>query len=727
MNTNPNTSLDAAVSGKVSGNDSGTVSRRSFLQSGAAAGGALMVGFVLPGCAAMSMPGPVSTAMPNSWVRVGSDNSVTILCARSEMGQGVYTSMPMLIAEELEVDLSKVKIEMAPAGEPYMNAMLGGQLTGGSASVRDAYDKLRVAGAQARTVLVQAAAQKWNVAESACKAQDAWVTGPGGQKASYGELAEAASKLTPPKEPALKPAKDFRYIGKRVARLDTAAKIDGSAEFGIDAKVPGMLIAALAQSPSFGSKVVSFDAAKAKTMPGVKHVVQISDGVAVVADTYWQAKTALAAVAVKWDETAASKLDSATIAADLKQALNKPGLADFKKVGDAEAALKTAAKTVEAGYEIPYTPHATMEPMNFIADVKADSCTLTGPTQFQQLAQGVVAGMLNMKPEQVKVRTTFLGGGFGRRVEVDFVRQAVEISKATGVPVKLIWSREDDMTHDYYRPISHIKMTAGLDASGKPVAMKYAHAGPSVTKRLFAAFVKDGIDPFMLEAAPTPYDIPNQLASVLIQDTAVPTGFWRSVSHGVNAFANESFIDELAAASGKDPVDYRRSLLAKEPKYLRVLELAVEKSGWGKPLPAGHKLGIAVMEGYGTYLAQVAEVSIEGGQIKLHRMVVAADVGTMINPNIVEQQIESSVIFGMSSTLYDEIVIKQGRVQQTNFHNYRVPRMSEVPKIEIHLIADGGKPGGMGEPVTALVAPAVANAVFALTGKRLRKLPLNLA
>ena len=703
-----------------------SVSRRNFLQTGAAAGGALMIGFVLPGCATPSAAN-VTTVMPNSWVRVGSDNSVTLLCARSEMGQGVYTSMPMLIAEELEVDLTKVKVEMAPAGEPYINAMLGGQLTGGSASVKDAYVKLRVAGAQARTVLVQAAANQWKVDPAACKAQDAWVLGPSGQKASYGELAEAASKLTPPKEPTLKAAKDFRYVGKSVARLDTPAKINGSAEFGIDASVPGMLIAALAQSPSFGGKVASFDATKAKAMPGVKHVVQIGDGIAVVADSYWKAKKALAAVDIKWDESAAANLDSSRIAADLKTAAANPASPSFKKVGDFDAALKTAAKTVEAGYDLPFTAHATMEPMNFIADVKADSCTLIGPTQFQQMAQGMVAGMLNMKPEQVKVRTTFLGGGFGRRVEVDFVMQAAQISKAVGAPVKLIWSREDDMTHDYYRPASHIKLSAGLDAAGKPVAIKYGHAGPSVTKRMFPAFVKDGVDPFMLEAAPVPYDIPNQLGTVMIYDTAVPTGFWRSVSHGLNAFANESFMDELAAAAGKDPLEYRRSLLAKEPKYLRVLNMVAEKSGWGQPLPAGRKLGVAVMEGYGTYLAQVAEVSVNGKDIKLHRMVVVADVGTMINPNIVMQQIESSVIYGMSSAMYDEITVKNGRVQQTNFHDYRVPRMNETPKIEIHLIADGDKPGGIGEPVTALVAPTVANAVFAITGQRLRKLPLRLA
>ncbi len=705
-------------------NLSADVSRRGFLQAGAAGGGALMVGFVLPGCATPAA-GPVSTAMPNAYVRVGSDNSVTILCARSEMGQGVYTAMPTLVAEELGVELSKIKVEMAPAGELYINAMIGGQLTGGSTSTKDAYDRLRVAGAQARMVLMQAAADQWKVPVAQCKAQDAWVIGPGGQKASYGSLAEAASKLTPPKEPALKPASEFRYVGKRVTRIDTPAKCDGTAEFGIDASVPGMLIAALAQCPAAGGTVASFDAAKAKSMPGVKHVVQVTDGVAVVADTYWQAKQALAAVAIKWDESKVANVSTEAIAAQVKAGAGQPG-ATAKKVGDFDAAIKTAAKTVEAGYDIPFTAHVTMEPMNFIADVKADSCLLYGPTQFQQLAQGAVAGMLKLKPEQVQVKTTFLGGGFGRRVDIDFVTQAVEISKAVGKPVKLIWSREDDMTHDFYRPISHIKMTAGLDASGKPVAIKYAHAGPSVTKRLFSAFVKDGIDPFMLEAATTPYEIPNQLATLQIVDTGVPVGYWRSVSHGLNAFANESFIDECAVAAGKDPVEYRRSIL-KDPRYLRVLNMAAEKSGWGKPLAGGRKLGIAVMEGYGTYLAQVAEVSVAGSDIKLHRMIVVADIGSMVNPNIVEQQIESSVIYGMSAALYDEITVKGGRVEQTNFHNYRVARMNEAPKIEMHIIASGEKPGGIGEPVTALVAPSVANAVFAITGKRLRKLPLRLA
>jgi isoquinoline 1-oxidoreductase beta subunit len=342
------------------------------------------------------------------------------------------------------------------------------------------------------------------------------------------------------------------------------------------------------------------------------------------------------------------------------------------------------------------------------------------------MAQGLTAELLKLKPDQVAVRTTFLGGGFGRRIEVDFILQAVEISKAVGKPVKLIWSREDDMTHDFYRPIAHLRLTGGLDAAGKPVAFTYAHAGPSVTKRMFPAFVKDGVDPYMLEAAPIPYDIPNQTGSVVIHDTPIPTGYLRSVSHGLNAFANESFIDEMAVGAGKDPVEFRRALLAKHPKYLRVLDVAVEKAGWGKP-PAGRKQGIAIMEGYGSYVALVSEVSVEGTDIRVHRVVVAADLGRMVNPNIVEQQIESSVIYGMSTSMYDEIVVKDGRIQQTNFHDYRMVRMNEAPKIEIHLFADGDKPGGIGEPVTAMMAPSVANAVFAITGKRLRKLPLRLA
>jgi isoquinoline 1-oxidoreductase beta subunit len=709
-------------------------SRREFVKTSTAVGTGLFSGGLLVGCAMMPDKGPAALppsatapgAMPNAWVKVGSDNAVTIICARAEMGQGVFTSMPMLVAEELEVDLAKVRIEMAPAGEPYTNTMIGGQLTGGSTSVREAYSKLRVAGAQARMMLVAAAAERWKVDPSGCTVADAVITGPGGQKLTYGEVAEAASKLTPPKEPKLKPAKDFKIVGKWVKRRDTAAKVDGSAEFGIDVKLPGMLYAALAQCPVIGGKPVSFDAAQAKGMPGVTNVVQVGDGVAVVADTYWHARKALETVKITWNEGAGKGLNSAGIDAALKTASAKPG-AEFRKLGNFEAGHAAAAKKLEATYELPFLSHAPMEPMNFTADVRKDSCLLYGPTQFQQAAVGTAQAITGLKPEQITMRTTFLGGGFGRRIDFDFIAQAIEISKAVGAPVKLLWSREDDMKHDFYRPISRHTLSAGLGADGMPTALKLHMTSPSVTQRLFAAFVKDGLDPFMTEAAVTPYDIPNQLGQVVIHDTGLRVGYWRSVSHALNVFANESFIDELAVAAGKDPVAYRQAMLSKEPRYRAVLATAAEKAGWGKPAPAGRARGVAVMEGYGTYLAMVSEVSVSGKDIHVHRVTVAADVGSMVNPNIVAQQIEGSIIFGLSAALFGEITLKNGVVEQNNFNDYPVVRMFESPAIDVHMIASNEPPGGIGEPNTALIGPSVGNAVFAATGKRLRKLPLRLA
>ncbi len=711
-------------------------SRRQFVKTGTVVGTGLFSGGLLVGCAMMPDKGPMASAlppsatapgaMPNAWVKVGTDNAVTIICARAEMGQGVFTSMPMLVAEELEVDITKVRIEMAPAGEPYTNTMLGGQITGGSTSVREGYDGLRVAGAQARMMLVAAAAERWKVDPSACSVADAVITGPGGQKLTYGEVAEAASRLTPPKEPKLKAAKDFKIVGKWVKRRDTPAKVDGSAEFGIDVKLPGMLYAALAQCPVIGGKPVSFDAAQAKGMPGVKNVVQITDGVAVVADTYWHARKALETVKVTWNEGAGKGLNSAGIAAALKTASAKPG-AEYHKLGNFDAGFGAAARKVEATYELPFLSHAPLEPMNFTADVRKDSCLLYGPTQFQQAAVGTAAAITGLKPEQITIRTTFLGGGFGRRIDFDFIAQAVEISKAVGAPVKLLWSREDDMKHDFYRPISRHTLSAGLGANGMPTAIKVHFTSPSVTQRLFAAFVKDGIDPFMTEAAVLPYDIPNQLGQVVIHDTGLRVGYWRSVSHALNVFANESFIDELAVAAGKDPVAYRQALLTKEPRYLKVLATAAEKSGWGKPVPAGRARGVAVMEGYGTYLAMVSEVSVSGKDIRVHRVTIAADVGSMVNPNVVAQQIEGSTIFGLSAALFGEITLKDGVVEQNNFNDYPVVRMNESPVIDVHMIASTEKPGGIGEPLTALISPSVGNAVFAATKQRLRKLPLRLA
>jgi isoquinoline 1-oxidoreductase beta subunit len=717
---------------------SGGTTRRSFLKTTVIATGGLMGSGLIVGCstmagsstsAARALPPSASApgVMPNAWVKVGSDNTVSIICARSEMGQGVFTAMPMLVAEELEVSLDSIRIEMAPAREPYINTMIGGQLTGGSTSVREAYDPLRTAGAQARMMLIAAAAQQWKVDPSSCRAENAMVIGPTGQKATYGELAVAASKIEPPKSPTLKPASAFKIIGKSTTRFDTPSKVNGTAEFGIDVKLPGMLYAALAQCPVIGGKPTSFDGAKALTMPGVKNVVQISDGVAVVADTYWHARKGLETVQIKWDEGPGAALNTPGIKAALQAATSQPG-ATIKKLGDVDAGMKSAARRIDATYELPFLSHSPMEPMNFTADVKKDSVLLYGPTQFQQLAVGLAAATAGVKPEQVTMRTTFLGGGFGRRIDVDFIVQAVEISKAVGAPVKLLWSREDDVKHDFYRPIAIHKMSAGLDAQGMPTAIKFQMTGPSVTARLFAAFVKDGVDPFMTEAAAVPYAIPNQRVDVVIHDTGLRVGYWRSVSHALNAFANESFIDELAFAAKKDPLEYRRTLLAKEPRYLNVLDIAAKRSGWGTAPPAGRTRGVAVMEGYSTYLALVAEVSVSGDEIRVHKVTVAGDLGAMVNPNIVRQQIESSVIFGLSAALFGEITLKNGVVEQSNFHDYPVVRMNQSPDIDITLVDNGSdKPGGIGEPVTAMIGPAVANAVFAGTGKRLRKLPLRLA
>ena len=697
--------------------------RRTFLKSSAAVGGGLIIGVALP--ATFRGAHAATESAMNAWVRIGSDNKITILSARSEMGQGVYTSMPTLVAEELEVDLRRIKVEIAPPAEIYINAMLGGQITGGSTSVREGWDKLRIVGAQARMMLVSAAAQKWGVDASACRAQNAMVTGPGGKKATYGELAEAASKLPVPKDVKLKDPKQWRYIGKPVKRLDTAAKINGTAEFGIDVKLPGMLYASLAQSPVLDGKVASYDATKAKAMPGVRHVVQITDGIAVVADSWWQAKQARDSLEIKWDGGANANLSSESISAGLKAASAKPG-AVIKKQGNVDEGMK-GGKLVEATYELPFLSHSPLEPMNFTADVRKDSALLVGPIQFQELAGGMAAAITGLKPEQITVKTTFLGGGFGRRIDCDFMAQAIEISKAVGAPVKLLWTREDDMTHDFYRPASVHLMSGALDGAGKPSALKLHLTSPSVTARLFPPFVKDGIDPFMTEAAVLPYDIPHQLADMVIHETGVRVGYWRSVSHSLNVFANESFIDEMAVAAGKDPFEFRKGLLDKQPRFKHVLELAAQKSGWGKPLPKGRARGIALMEGYDTYMAIVAEVSASGDTVKVHRVTIAVDMGQMLNPNIVEQQIESNIIFGLTAVLYGEITLKDGRVQQTNFHQYQMVRMNEVPKIDMHIVKSAEKPGGIGEPATALIGPAVANAVFAATGKRLRKLPLRLA
>lgn len=700
-------------------------SRRSFLKTSAAVTGGLMLGFNLPGTLGEAMAaGTVHT--PNAWVHIADNNVITLLSARSEMGQGVYTSMPMLIAEELHVDISQIKVAAAPPDAVYVNALLGAQITGGSTSVRDGWLKLRVAGAQVREMLITAAAARWAVDRDLIRADKGMVYGPKGLKSTYGELAEAAARMPVPEKPPMKDPKDFKIVGKRTKRVDTPAKVNGTAEFGIDVKLPGMVYASLAQCPVIGGKVKSFDGSKAKASAGVIDVVQISDGVAVVANSWWQAKKARDLLSIQWDEGAGAALSDASVIDGTRQALKTGKVLEITKPqGDVAAALKGAAKVLEAEYVIPMQAHAPLEPMNFTAHVQGNKALLIGPTQFQQGAQGAVAGALGLKPEDVTLQTTFLGGGFGRRLELDFIVQAAEISKAVNKPVKLLWTREDDMTHDFYRPVGVNQLKAGLDASGKPVAMHFKVASQSVTQRAFG-LPKDTMDPFMAEAAVTGYNIANTQHDLVIHDTGIRVGYWRAVSHNMNAFANESFMDELAKAAGKDPYEYRMSLLAGKPRFANVLKLAADKAGWGKPLAKGRALGIALMEGYDTYMAQVAEVSLnDSGEVQVHRVTVAADLGHMVNPDTVEAQIQSSIIFGMGAALKHQITMTAGRVQETNYHNFQPVRMNEAPKIDIVLVKSTEKPGGIGEPATAVVAPAIANAVAKLTGKRVRRLPIT--
>ncbi|HEX8957354.1 MAG TPA: molybdopterin cofactor-binding domain-containing protein, partial [Burkholderiaceae bacterium] len=629
-----------------------TITRREFLKTSAAAGG-LTLGMYLPGAVSDALAaGTIYT--PNAWVHIGDDNSITLISARSEMGQGVYTSMPMLIAEELHVDLKKVKVQIAPPNAVYVNALLGAQITGGSTSVRDGWEKLRVGGAQVRTMLISAAADKWKVDAAQCSAKDGMVFGPRGKKASYGELAEAASKLPvpDPKSITLKDPKDFTIVGKATKRLDTPHKVNGTAEYGIDVKLPGMVYASLAQPPVIGGKVASFDASKARAMRGVIDVVQINDGVAVVADSFWHAKTARDALDIKWDDGPGGAIDNASMIAGIREAAGKEKLIPIKAVGDVAGAMGGAARNVKAEYQSQLLAHATMEPMNFTAHYQDGKCLLIGPTQFQQGAQGATAAALGIKPEDITLKTTFLGGGFGRRLELDFIVQAAQISKAVGKPVKLLWTREDDTTHDFYRPMALHRMEAGLDAAGKPVAYTFQLTSQSVTQRAFG-LPKDTLDPFMAEASVPLYDIPNAKFDLVIHDAGLRVGYWRSVSHALNAFANESFVDELAHAAGKDPYAYRMDLLGKAPRMANVLKLAGDKAGWGKPLPAGHFHGVALMEGYDTMMAQIAEISLnKDNEITVHRMVVAADLGHMVNPDTVEAQIQSAVVFGLSSSLF---------------------------------------------------------------------------
>ncbi len=719
--------------------------RRDFLKVSGSVAGGLALGFYMPGRHNVALAADAAaTASPNAWVKIAPDNTITIMVARSEMGQDVYTSMPILVAEELEVDLNKVKIEFAPPAEVYINALLGGQLTGGSTSVRDAWEKLRKAGASARMMLVAAAASEWGVDASQVKASNGMLTGPGGKKATYGQLAMKAASVEVPKDVALKPSSQFKLIGNaKQRRLDTEAKVKGTTQFGIDTRVPGMLYAAVAMSPVIGGKVASFDDSRAKSMPGVKAVVQYSRGVAVVADSYWQAKKAKDLLQIQWDGGPNANNDQKSIWDGIRTASEQPG-AVFREHGNVETGMSQAVKKVEASYELPFLSHSPMEPMNTTADVRADKAIIITPTQFQQLIPHVVGGATGLKPEQVEVHTTFLGGGFGRRVEVDYAIDAAEISKAVGAPVKMVWSREDDMTHDSYRPASLMKLAAGLDAGGKPVAMRFHATSPSISARLFPSIVKDGIDPFAVEGIDNyPYETPNMKLTYQMHDAGVTPGYWRGVSHNLNAVALECFIDELANAAGKDPIQYRIDMLdmgstkhqwsglsAGVPvgaRMKRALEEVRAKSGWGKKLPAGRGMGVAVMEGYNTVIAMVAEVSVSSGyDVIVEKVTAVVDAGTLVHPDQALAQMQGTINFGQSACMWGEITIKNGGVEQTNFDTYRVARMNENPKVlDIHFIKSDSTPGGLGEPGTAVIQPAIGNAIFAASGKRCRTLPFS--
>jgi len=703
--------------------------RRDFLRASLAAGGGLVMGMFVPFSGMEARAAQQGAALSNVWVRIEADNTIHVINARSEMGQGVFTALPMLLAEELQVEVRALKVELAPASKEYANQLLGVQCTGGSTSVRDAWDTLRLAGAQLRTMLVSAAAQRWQVDAAACQAAQGVVHGPAGQRATYGELAAEAAKLPVPQQVALKPARDFKQIGKPTRRLDTPSKVNGSARFGIDVTLPGMVYASLEQSPVIGGTAREVDDAAARAMPGVIDVVTVRDGVAVVADSYWRAFKARQALKIEWDDGPGAGLTHSAmmdrIAATASHMTPDDVRLTIEQRGDAAAAMATAVRTLQAEYRSPLLAHAAMEPQNFTAHYQDGKCRLIGSTQYQSGFVADVAAALGLAEQDVAIETTFLGGGFGRRVESDPAVQAAQISKAVGRPVKLVWTREDDMRHDFYRPQALHRLSAGLDAAGRPVALTLELTSQSPTQRLFG-LPKDKMDPYMVEGAVAPYDVPHARQDVIAHDAGLRIGYWRSVSNALNAFANESFFDELAHLAGQDPYRYRLSLLAQQPRLAQVARLAAGRAGWGKPLPKGRARGIALLAAYGSYLAQVVEISLGQDGIRVHRAVVAADVGQMINPDTVEAQVQSSVVFGLSATLGNEITLAGGRVEQGNFDSYPVLRMAQMPRVEVELVRNSEKPGGIGEPVTALAAPSVANALFSLTGKRLRQLPLNM-
>ncbi|HEV2750266.1 MAG TPA: xanthine dehydrogenase family protein molybdopterin-binding subunit [Gemmatimonadales bacterium] len=714
------------------------LTRRDFVETTAG----LVIAFSIGPSARSGTRAPAKGPFaPNAWIRIDTDGIVTLTLDRSEMGQGSQTGLAMLLAEELEADWSTVRLGPMPENPAGWSRTMR---TGGSHAIEGSWEPLRKAGAAAREMLVRAAAENWGVDKAECHAEKgAVVHASSGRRVAYGRLVTRAAALPVPTDVPLKDPKDFQLLGTRVHRIDTPSKVDGSAVFGIDVKVPGMLIASVERSPVLGGKVKKVNGDWAKQLPGVRHVVELeasswmappagggwaagcAAGVAVVADTYWQAVVARRALQIDWDEGNAASLDSASVRAQLAELGERPAIV-AETVGDANAALASAAKRIDAVYDVPFIHHATMEPMNCTAHVQADGVEVWAPTQNQGDAQKVAAQISGFPAEKVRIHTTLSGGGFGRRLEPDFVSEAVRISKAVGAPVKVIWSREDDMRNGFYRPTSYNRLAAGLDASGRPVAWTHRIAGTPL--RLKFGPLEKGIDDSLIDGAVMlPYAIPNvQIEQATLELAPVPRGPWRSVGVSHNGFVTECFFDEIAAAGGRDPVELRRGLLQNKPRHLRAMNVAAEKSGWGSPLPTGHGRGIALAEWGPTVCVEVAEVVVDAdGTVHVPRVTCAVDCGPAVNPGQIEQQMLGGIVFGLSAALYGEITLAGGRVVQGNFDTYPVVRMPEAPVVEVHIVPSTDKIGGTGEPGVPPIAPAVCNAIFAATGKRVRRLPIG--
>lgn len=716
--------------------------RRNFIIAGAAAGGGLLIGFALPKMfdgkdaaspAADSEASAKDAFSPNAFIRIDKDGVVTLVMSKVEMGQGTFTSITMLIAEELGVDPTQVKLAQAPADEKkYADPLLGGQVTGGSTSIRGAWEPMRKAGAVARTLLVTAASQEWNVAADECTVENGHVLHAGSdKKTGFGDLVEKAATLPIPQEVSLKEAKDFKLIGKPLKRLDSPEKVNGQAVYGIDVKQPGMKIATVAISPVLGGKVVSVDDSKARNIKGVRKIVKLADAVAVIADHMWAAKQGIAALDIKWDGGRNESLMMAEIIDQLDQASSDKGRAAPGAVarsdGDFKEAFAKAPVKFEALYQVPFLSHAAIEPMNATVHVQKDRCDVWVGTQVPAMAQAGAVGITKLPPEKVFIHNHHIGGGFGRRLDVDFINQAVAIATTVDYPVKLVWTREEDMQHGIYRPYYYDRLSAGLDNDGNITAWKHQVTGSSIMSRWIPQFVKNGLDSDAVEVAREPLYAPANIFVEYIRQEppAMLTGWWRGVGATHNTFMVESFIDELAHKVGKDPLQYRLASMNNAPRAKHVLEVAAEKAGWGSPLAKGTGRGLSVQYAFGTYVAQVAELEVRDDEVQVKRMVCVVDCGMTVNPDHVKAQMEGGINFGISGALWGEITVKNGKVEQSNYDNYRVMRMRESPQIDVYLIPSTEAPGGIGEPGTAAVAPALTNAIFAATGKRIRTLPIK--